>query len=161
MVLDKLGKIEKKLRVLEGSPGELGLWQPLVEWIMVHGGGIVFPGSKLKNKEERLGLQVECLIALERWERAVEILKDMIKSSLDQWSYIQQYVTCQIKLCKSLRRASLESTKEESAAKEEEEEGRGKVGSREANLSKQRHVTYFSVLGGEFEEIVWAWEDLK
>lgn len=35
------------------------------------------------------------------------MLTDMIRSSPDQWAYIQQYVSCQVQRCKNKRKESL------------------------------------------------------
>lgn len=58
----------------------------------------------MKNKDERCSLQVDCLIALERWDRATVLLTDMLRGSPDQWTYIQQYLKCQVKRCENRRR---------------------------------------------------------
>ena len=58
----------------------------------------------MKNREDCLGLQVDCLVTLQQWDRAAAKLSDMIHNNPDQWSYIRQYINCQIKQCKTRRR---------------------------------------------------------
>lgn len=46
-------------------------------------------------------------MSLEHWDRASVMLADMIRCTPDQWSYICQYVSCQIKRCRLKRRQGL------------------------------------------------------
>ena len=49
------------------------------------------------------------MIILELWDQAAAKLAELIQTSPDQWSYIQQYISCQIRSCKVKRKESLES----------------------------------------------------
>ena len=80
-------------------------------------------GDKLKNRDECKNLQVECLLALEQWERAATMLGEMIRATPDQWIYIQHYISCQVKRCKIKRREEIASSKKEVGSKEAGGEG--------------------------------------
>lgn len=54
---------------------------------------------------------MECLLVLEQWDRAVAMLADMIRSCPDQWAYIQQYLGCQMQICKTKWKESLAADK--------------------------------------------------
>lgn len=62
-----------------------------------------FLGRKLKH-EECLSFQVDCLIRLKRWDKAVEILEELVQKTPDQWTHIQQYINCQIMRCCEMRK---------------------------------------------------------
>ena len=68
-------------------------------------------GDKIKNRGERQTMQVECLLGLGHWDRASVMLAEMVQGVPDQWSYIRQYIVCQIKRCQLKRRAFLEAKK--------------------------------------------------
>ena len=132
MVLDKLNKTEKKLRVLDGPPGISSIainalrsvnnaWLYLKPHPLHHAPS----GSKLKNREECSGLQVDCLMTLGQWDRAAVMLSEMIRASPDQWSYIRQYINCQIKRCRAKRREGVVAREECGGGEEEEGMGKG------------------------------------
>ena len=98
-----------------------------------------FIGDKLKNDRECEEMRIECLVGLEQWDNAQDRLTKMVRSMPDQWSYIQQYISCQIKLCQTKRR-------------EGEAEGGGSDGS--TSESGER-----GVVCGDNEE--WSWTDLR
>lgn len=121
----------------------------------------MFPlsGEKLKNHEERCELQIECLMALEQWDRASDSLAKMIRNTPDQWSDIRQYISCQIKRCQAKRKECLGAQTEvgcEGGVNHEEGCGDELPTSSEGVPDPPdacRRV-------GECEE-VWSWNDLR
>jgi hypothetical protein len=69
---------------------------------------------------------VECLLALEKWDRAADMLTEMIRAIPDQWAYIQQYISCQLKRCKIKRREELagRSGSDEEVKSDDSEDGK-------------------------------------
>ena len=53
-------------------------------------------GTKLKNKDERDAIELECLVALERWDEASTKLSELIRENPDHWHNIYTYIKSQV-----------------------------------------------------------------
>ncbi|CAI8015183.1 N-alpha-acetyltransferase 25, NatB auxiliary subunit, partial [Geodia barretti] len=86
MVLEKQGKPEKRLEVVQGPLGKL-----------------------IRKREERNRLELECHLSLQRWDDAVRLLTAMLRENPDHWKDIEVYISCQIERYKeSVREAKEE-----------------------------------------------------
>lgn len=165
MVMDKLGKTEKKLRILEGPPGTCFLLEMLPHQ---HSLLILFPvGRKLKD-EECNKYQMNCLVHLKRWDEAVEKLTALLVKTPDQWSYIRQYISCQIMRCCERRKAEEAETVRVRREKElqmesgegqdtEENDGHGEI-----SPPEEEEDSAVCGSGGCGDDVSsWSWNDLK
>lgn len=103
-------------------------------------------GDKLKNDRECEEMRIECLVGLEQWDKVQDRLMMMVRSTPDQWSCIQQYISCQIKMCQRKRREGVPATTRE------EEEGGGSDGC--SSKSNERGVACE-------DKGAWSWNNLK
>ena len=88
-------------------------------------------------------MKAECLMALKQWEEAAGVLAGLISDSPDQWSYIKQYISCQVRRCQDRR---FEELRVVNGVREEAEEEGGKE--REG-------------LDREAEKVEWSWDSLE
>ena len=115
-------------------------------------------------------------MVLEQWDRASVMLAEMMQGSRDQWSYICQYVTCQIKRCRVKRRKGEKTQRaelEEYGACLEEADGDRRVGAE--ILTNAEEEGKKTAGGGEVDrggtssacegdggcEEAWSWDDLR
>lgn len=59
-------------------------------------------GDKFKNQDEREMMIIETLQILGHWKEASQKLSVLIKASPDCWTFIKQYIYCQVQLCAAL-----------------------------------------------------------
>ena len=56
----------------------------------------LYPGNLIRKKEERNQMELECHLALQRWDDAVVLLTQMLRQTPDHWTHIDVYISCQI-----------------------------------------------------------------